>query len=70
MRDKRTPKDVCGEATLYGVLGGLINGGAYMLGGLYTACDWTRKSASKQATAVLFKICFTFSGTLLDFKMS
>ena len=42
---------------LYGVLGGLINGGAYMQEGLYTTCNWTRKSASKQATAVLFKIC-------------
>lgn len=55
---------------LYEVLGGLINGGAYMQEGLYTTCNWTRKSASKQATAVLFKICFTFSGILLDFKMS
>lgn len=56
--------------SLFGVLGGLINGGAYMQGGLNTTCDWTRKSASKQAAAVLFKICFTFSGILLDFKMS
>ena len=28
--------------------------------GLYTTCNWTRKSASKQATAVLFKNMFYF----------
>lgn len=57
-------------ASLYGVLGGLINRGAYMQGGLYTTSNWTRESASKQAKAVLSKIYFTFNGILLDFKMS
>ena len=56
--------------SLHGVLGGLINGGAYMRGGLYTTCNWTRKSASEQAMAVLIKICFAFTGFFLVFKMS
>lgn len=50
--------------SLHGVLGGLINGEAYMPEGLYTTCNWTRKSASEQATAVLIKTCFAFTGFL------
>ena len=46
--------------SLFGVLGGLINGGAYMQRGLNTTCDWTRKSASKQASSTVQNMFYFF----------